>query len=406
MIAAKSPNEEARLAALYRYDILDAPAEESFDDITKLIAYICDTPIAIINLVDADRQYWVSEFGLPKLTIPLEHSFCAHAILENGVVMIPDTTQDARFATNPLVTENPNVRFYAGAPLLTPDGHALGNLCVLDYKARTLTSAQSNALECLARAVMSLIELRRLYDREKNIAETLQRSMLLRPKQTRFPGLAIEMLYYSAWAEAEVGGDFFDVSQLADGNIALVVGDVAGKGLKAATRTAETKFALRVYLRETASPSDAVTRLNRFLCDSFGEEDDTFVALTVAVVSPDGTVRITLAGAESPFLRRSDGTTEQVSAVGMPVGIAPDAQYTDTTLHLGTGDLLLLLTDGVTEARRGRDFWGVEGVDRVLRRADTSPSLLTLGETVVREAREFAGGALRDDVCLLLACRY
>lgn len=405
MIAAKHPLEDARLAALRRYDIMDTPPELAFDEITRLVSYICDTPVALITFLDETKQFLKSEIGAGRREVPYEISLCSHALLQPGITEVPDTTQDERFADNPMVTGDPNLRFYAGALLETSDGLPIGTLCVLDVKARVMTTAQKDALQILAHSVMSLMELRQSYKREKNIAETLQRSMLIEPKANQHPGLEVKTLYESAWAEAEVGGDFFDVTPLADGSVALVVGDVAGKGLVAATRTAEAKYALRVYLRETASPVDAVSRLNRFLCESFGEGDDTFVALTVAVVTPDGGCRVVLAGSESPFLRRANGATETLSNPGLPVGVLPEARYTEIATRLELGDTLLMLTDGITEARRGRgDFWGGEGVTAILR-ANQCTSLSETGETIVREARAFGGGTLRDDVCLLLARR-
>ncbi|MBC8142475.1 MAG: SpoIIE family protein phosphatase [Armatimonadetes bacterium] len=406
MIAAKPTNEEARLAALRRYDVMDTPPELAFDEITRLVSYICDTPVALITFLDETKQFLKSEIGAGRREVPVEMSLCSHALLQPGVTVVPDTTQDERFADNPMVVGDPNLRFYAGALLETSDGLPIGTLCVLDVKARTLTPAQIDALQILAHSVMSLMELRRSYKREKNIAETLQRSMLLPPKASQYPGLDVETLYESAWSEAAVGGDFFDVSALADGSVALVIGDVAGKGLSAATRTAEAKYALRVYLRESSSPTEAVSHLNRFLCDSFGDEDDTFIALSVAVIAPDGGCRVVLAGSESPLLHRADGTTETLFRPGLPVGVLPETVYTAIETRLDFGDTLLLLTDGITEARQGRGgFWGGESVARILETAVPGAPLADTGETIVREARAFAAGTLRDDVCLLLARR-
>lgn len=406
MTAAKSPNEEQRLAALQRYDILDSPEEQAFDDITRLVSYICDAPIAVINLIDRDRQFFKSEIGLGVRETPLDISICAHAILQPGLMQIPDTTLDSRFADNPLVTGDPRLRFYAGALLETSDGHALGTLCVLDYKTRRLNDAQTDALQALARQAMALLELRRRYSHEKNIAETLQRSMLLRPEADQFPGVTVETMYAAAWSEAEVGGDFFDVFQLADESVAFIVGDVAGKGLKAAARTAEAKYALRVYLRETRSPAEAVSRLNTFLCETTtDEEDDTFVALTVIIMDQNGTTRATLAGSEAPTIRRANGDIETISTGGMPVGVSASAEYEEKEFQIESGDLLLILTDGITEARQRGEFFGHEGIERVLRDTGASPSLTTIAQTIVNEARAFANGILRDDVCLLLARR-
>jgi hypothetical protein len=418
MAAPKLPAERERLAALRSFDILDSPPEDAFDDITRLVAHVCQVPIAVINLVDEERQFFKSEIGLGLRETPLDVSICAHAILQKGLFIVSDTLQDERFVDNPLVAGDPHLRFYAGALLETEDGHALGTLCVLDYKARDLSPDQKSALQTLARHVMHLMELRRRYNHEKRIAETLQRAMLLRPSEGQFPGLEVEPIYEAAWSEAEVGGDFYDAFALPSGEVALVVGDVAGKGLAAAARSAEVKYALRVYLRESPSPSEAITRLNTFLCDVQRIDSrmgDAFVALAAAVVDPStGQARITQAGLEPPLVRRVSGALETVEQGAMPLGISSDAEYRDETLTLAPGDLLLLLTDGITESRAGREFFGYDGVERVLQSVYTqqsltdtdtdAPLLPVVGQRIVDAARAL-GGAQRDDVCLLLARR-
>ena len=160
MISA--PNDlPARIEALERYEILDTPPEEEFDDITRLIARICDAPIAVINFIDRDRQWFKSEIGLGLRQTSLEVSVCSEAILQPDLFIVPDTLMDTRFANNPLVTGWPHLRFYAGAPLETSDGFRIGTLCVSDYRPRGLLDTQKEALRTLARQVMVLLELRR-----------------------------------------------------------------------------------------------------------------------------------------------------------------------------------------------------------------------------------------------------
>jgi signal transduction histidine kinase/ActR/RegA family two-component response regulator len=157
-----APNDStARIEALERYEILDTPPEEEFDDITRLIARICDAPIAVINFIDRDRQWFKSEIGLGLRQTSLEVSVCSQAILQPELFIVPDTLMDTRFANNPLVTGWPHLRFYAGAPLETSDGFRIGTLCVSDYRPRGLLDTQKEALRTLARQVMVLLELRR-----------------------------------------------------------------------------------------------------------------------------------------------------------------------------------------------------------------------------------------------------
>jgi len=154
--------EERRLAALESYDILDTPREADFDDIARLAADICETPIAVINLIGRERQFFKAEVGLGVRETPLAGSFCAKAILEDDFLVVPDATRDPRFDCNPLVTGEPHLRFYAGALLKTNDGLPIGTVCVLDYAPRGLTVLQERTLRILARQVMTQLELRRL----------------------------------------------------------------------------------------------------------------------------------------------------------------------------------------------------------------------------------------------------
>lgn len=171
--AALHPNEAERLLALRSYGILDTPIEPTFEDITRIAAHVCETPIAVVNLIDQGRQWFKSEIGLGTRETPLESSICAHAILEHNLLEVPDTTKDSRFNCNPLVTGEPHLRFYAGALLRTPDGLPLGTVCVLDTKPRQLTSAQRDILLALARQTMSQMEFRR----ELLISDRLQRNV-------------------------------------------------------------------------------------------------------------------------------------------------------------------------------------------------------------------------------------
>lgn len=154
-------NEERRLEALRRYRILDSMSEKAFDDITEMAARVCNTPISLLTFIDRNRQWIKSNSGLPITETQREVAFCSHAIMSPELFEVEDALNDDRFAKNPLVTSDPNIRFYAGLPLVTKDGCALGALCVIDRKAKTLTPEQRGKLKALAQTVMLLLEVRR-----------------------------------------------------------------------------------------------------------------------------------------------------------------------------------------------------------------------------------------------------
>jgi GAF domain-containing protein len=156
------PDEEGRLAALRDYGVLDSVAEPVFDDIVFLASYICGTPIAMVSLVDEGRQWFKARVGIDVQETSRDVAFCAHAILEpDKILVVEDALEDPRFAANPLVRESPKIRFYAGAPLNSPDGMPLGTICAMDHVPRLLSAEQGRALGALSREVVVHLELRR-----------------------------------------------------------------------------------------------------------------------------------------------------------------------------------------------------------------------------------------------------
>jgi PAS domain S-box-containing protein len=180
-------NEDARLRRLQEYRILDTDPEKRFDDLAFLASYICQTPVAMISLIDSDRQWMKSVVGYPPLVLQRDISFCAHTILEPEMLVVEDATRDERFSKNPLVAQAPSVRFYAGVPIFSYDGLALGSLCVLDRTPRTLSNEQLEALKSLSRQVHDQLELRRnLLELKDALKEQKRSQILVQESEDRF----------------------------------------------------------------------------------------------------------------------------------------------------------------------------------------------------------------------------
>jgi PAS domain S-box-containing protein len=268
--------------------------------------------------------------------------------------------------------------------------------------------------------------LRRAYQAQHRVSDALQQMLLLSPPEDKVPGLSVGTGYAAAWDEASFGGDFFDAFTLADGaSVALVVGDASGKGLAAAMRTSEVKFALRAFLRENPDPAAAMARLNDFVVTAerldrpVGDEGSgsvgggaNFTALLVAVVDPrSGAAVLAAAGAEPPLLHlAADGIVASLrldDGAGMPLGLFAGETYGLIPFSLRPGDAILLFSDGITEARRDGAFFLADALqnacgDALARHPDDLP---TAAESIIDAARSFARGPLKDDACLLIARR-
>ncbi|MFJ9736691.1 PP2C family protein-serine/threonine phosphatase [Streptomyces sp. NPDC101166] len=359
-------DEQARMAAVRRYRILDTPPDGTFDRIAALAARIFDAPMATVAIVDTDRVWFKAAHGLGDLTeISRDPGLCASAFLHGEPRVITDAVTDARALADPLLDGGLGIRFYAAAPITTADGERLGTVNVLDTRPRRPTDAQLDALRDLADLVIDELELRLsairtvAAERERRteaerLARTLQRT-LLPPALPDVPGLHAAAAYHTA-SPQEVGGDFYDLFPLDDGRWAFFLGDVCGKGADAAALTSLTRYTLRAAAIYDPDPCAALTNLDTVLK---GEQQGSGPRYCTAVFGvlqglPDGSFAVTLAGGGHPsaLAVRADGTVEAIStAGGQLIGMLPDPRFVRTTTRLHPGDSLLLYTDGLTEAR-------------------------------------------------------
>lgn len=332
MKAPHHPENENRIAALRSYDILDTPRESDFDDIVALASHICETPISVVNLIDEHRQWFKAEIGLNARETPIDTSICAHVILEDDFVEIPDTLLDPRLADNPLCRANPGLRFYAGARLMTSSGLPLGTLCVLGNEPRQLTDLQREALKVLSRQVMVQLELRRALHNE----QTLRAEMDHRIKNS-LQSTSSLIRIYTRVVEDETARDALEaINRRIDGMSALhdqlQKTSVSGRvemcpyleDLLASLReTTPETIALHLNVDDISLPSNAATDIGMILSE--------FVANTIKYGYPDGA-----AGEVEIALTTSDDNSLTLTARDNGLGSAAPAPPPNRVSGIGT----------------------------------------------------------------------
>ncbi len=416
-------SDPRRIAAVQETGLLDTEPEQAFDDLADLAATITGCERAFITLVDEERSFWKSCVGVdvrqtgerqnPVRQNPVRESFCYFLVGLGDRFVVDDAAEDPRTRDHPSVGPM-KIGAWAGYPILGPGGEVLGSMCVIDKIPHRWAEAELAALGTLARAVSNEINLRGSLTRAREsllVSETLARSLqdsLLPPVLRPVPGLDVAASYQPAAGGTTVVGDFYDLFHVRGAWWSTVVGDVCGKGVEAAKVTALARYTLRADAVQHIWPAAVLQRLNAALLDQ--RQDDRFVTAAYATfrVNHGGmTGRLCCAGHPPPLVRRAGGRVHEIDAHGPLLGIVPGVKLTDVRFRLAPGDLLLLYTDGATEAREQpgspaavRPLFGDEALADALAGTHGLDAAATIGHLSQVLARH-SGGWVSDDTALL-----
>ncbi|MFF3015659.1 PP2C family protein-serine/threonine phosphatase [Streptomyces sp. NPDC057939] len=414
--------DRARLAAVEATGLLDTGPERVFEDLADLAARVTLSGRAFVTLVDERRSFWKACVGVDAVALadrqnPVEDSFCYLLIgLGGAPLIVEDAPNDPRTRRHPSVGPM-KIGAWAGFPLLGPDGEVLGSFCVIDDRPRAWSPTDLITLETLARAVSAEISLRQsLAAAQKaltlsaDLAHSLQQG-LLPPSPPRIPGIEVAASYNPASragrSDIEVGGDFYDLFRTRGTSWGVVLGDVCGKGVQAAQVSSMARYTIRALATENRAPADVLDHLNTAMLT---QDSPRFLTAVYARFRPTpGGIAGTLALAGHPpaLIRRADGTVRPIGTPGMLLGVFAPSALIDVRFRLTPGDLLLLYTDGATEARarpgageKKHDVFDDSDLIRTL--ADTTR--MDAADTIDHINRALAarhGGWASDDTALL-----
>lgn len=428
--------DPARLAAVRRTRLLDTGPEEAFDRLARLAATLLGTPFAFVTVVDDTRSFWKSCIGVDstdpaKRQNTVQESFCQYVIGGDAELIVPDARADPRTADNLSIAQM-GVAAWAGFPVRSPDGHVLGTFCAVDTSVRQWTPHDIELLATLAQAAAGEIALREaVYEAQdatrraedataaagvataraevataqvRQLADTLQES-LLPPLLPQVPGAEVAVRYRRGAGGAEVLGDFYDVFPSVRDAWAAVVGDVSGKGPKAAKTTALARYTLRAAAVRCATPSINLAALNAALREWYTDDSQYLTAVyTTLRPHPDGiSARVSCGGHDAALVRRADGAVETLGRHGLILGWLPHPTLHDQRTLLRPGDSLVLYTDGVTEAHpaNNRDMFGPERLHEIL--ATTAvDSADQLAAAIDNAVMTFTDGNVSDDTAILV----
>ncbi|QFR97785.1 SpoIIE family protein phosphatase [Streptomyces tsukubensis] len=417
-------SDPARLKALEDSHQVGSGPERVFDDLTRLAATVTGCDIAAITFVSGTNTFWKSVPHLPYTDTEswqnaVGDSFCYFPVGLNGPFVVENAAKDPRTEGHPAI-EPWGVGAWAGYPIVTSDGQAIGSMCVIDPKPREWTPGELDTLAVLARAVSSEVSLRVSLGAARFALETAEEALrtageltrslqesLLPPVLRPVPQLDTAAHYLPAGEEAVVVGDFYDLFHARGPWWTAVMGDVCGKGVEAAKVTALARYTLRADASEHRSPAAVLDRLNTAMLNQRAPRFLTAAYVTFRTTPKGVTGRVCLAGHPPALIRRADGQVQQLGVPGTLLGVTDKIRLTDMRFTLAPGDLLLLYTDGACEARPAPDAQGLRGPmfdETALARTLADSRGLDAEATVARISATLAahnGGWASDDTALL-----
>jgi hypothetical protein len=334
--------EQARIEAVRELGLLDTPPEERFDRVVRLATRLFDVPTVAVNLIDVDRLFVKSAVGLePGLSLPLDSAFCPTTVDTGEALIVTDAHADADWATNPLVTGDAQIRFYAARPLAGPNGAIVGALCLADRKPRPMTESDRALLDDLA----GWVEAELAADADAVQAEEIQRRLL--------PRKAPDVLGYDFAGRCQpayhVGGDYYDWHLLDDTMLQVTVADVMGKGLAAGVIAAGLRTAMRVTSR-AHTLMESVRRTAEGLQDDFNDSGTFATMFTVRLRPQQGHLEYVDAGHGLAILVSPGSPTRQLSSHDLPLGVQENSLWTSHEARLEPGDTLIVVSDGLLDA--------------------------------------------------------
>jgi len=380
--------EEERLRALADLGITGTGREERFDRITRLARQLFGVERVAITLLDRDVQWFKSEQGFDGIEqVPRAPSFCNATIAQPGLTVAEDTRRDLRFARNPYVTGQPYVRFYAGHPLVSATGHAVGTLCLYDARPRTFSAADRQMLTELG----GWVETELNHSQEMERAAEVQRALMPRAGAVDVPGYKIEGTCLPA---RSVGGDLVDWFVAPDGDVVVTLGDVMGKGIGAALMAATVRSTLRTSAR-LFSPGAAIRETALALDDDL-QSTGTLVTLCLGRLTPaTGALRWSDAGHGLLMLMRADGRVLRPTQRGLPLGTLTDGEWPERTIHLERGDIAVAFSDGLLDLFPSIDATVAAVVDGIREDPETAVDRLHEMARATHLADDVAGVMIR-----------